>query len=791
MELTKQQITTFIFLALAMLVATTVVADNHDVKLSDIEVISTTPLHGVGLPADQIASRVISVTAEDIARSQSLDISDFLNKTLGSVSINSAQNNPFQPDLQFRGFTASPLVGVAQGLSFYQDGVRVNEPFGDAVNFELIPQSAIASMNVMPGSNPLFGLNTLGGAVSVQTKNGFDHEGHSLEAYRGSFNRRSMAVESGGNNGKLGYFITGARLKEDGWRDKSPSDVEQLFAKLSYRSDTAGLDLSITEADSDLNGNGAVPIELAKRDKRAVFTHPDNTKNDLLMFTLNGDRWLSDSILLSVNMYHRNNDRKTFNGDDSELTVINNMIGEDENGDGSLTGDEIVHRNAAALGFSAADDDDDDDDSDSDDDDDDGPAVALNNVGKTEQEGAGLNAQLTFLNQLFNRENQFIVGASYDYANMEYKAHSEIAHFTASRGTRGTGAITADSIVNGDIDSDTLGIYFTDTLSVTDQLALTLSARYNLTHIDISGTSRNGTVKLNESGKKHTFRRVNPAVGVTYNINDDLNVFGSYSQSSRAPTPSELACSNKAVPCALPNSFLSDPLLDQVVARTWEAGLRGAFGQMGWVANVFHTVNHDDIIFLPTERNEATGNRNNGYFDNVGKTRRMGIELGLQGNIDKLTWFTQYSLVDATFQSKFSVHNANNPAGALTHVKSGDTMPGIPKHNVSIGADYAVTPDFSVGFDASYHSSQYYRGDEANNNKKLAGYRLVNMHARYTVSKHVELFAKADNVFDSNYQTFGLYGEPDEVPGLGHLKDNRFVGWGAPRAGWVGIKVSI
>ncbi len=758
-------------------ITTTITADEHDIKLDDIEVISITPLHGLGLPADQVASNVQSATSADIENSQSLDISDFINKTLGSVNINAAQNNPFQPDVQFRGFTASPLVGAAQGLSFYQDGVRINEPFGDTVNFELIPESAIASMNFMPGSNPLFGLNTLGGAVSIQTKNGFTHQGHSMEAYRGSFNRRSVTIETGGNRDKLGYFITGARTKEDGWRDNSPSDVKQLFANLSYRSDDSSLDLSLTRVHSDLNGNGASPIELAKRDKKAVFTHPDNTENDLTMVTFNGNKWLSDSMLLSVNMYHRDSDRKTFNGDGSELSIINNKVGEDENKDGALTGDEVIISDAAAAGFRVKDDDE--------------ANVALNNRGTTTQDSAGLSMQFTFLNTLLNLDNQFIVGASFDNAEMQYKASSEVARFTADRGTIGTGVLTDDSVVDGDIDSNNLGVFFTDTLSVTDELALILSARYNLTHIDISGTSRNGAVKLNESGKKHTFRRINPAIGATYAINNNLSMFGSYSQSSRAPMPSELACANKAVPCALPNSFLSDPPLDQVVAKTWEAGVRGVLGDMAWTASVFHTINHDDIIFLPVEENEATGNLNNGYFDNVGKTKRMGIELGLQGELNKLTWFTNYSLVDATFDSRFNVHNENNPAGEETTVKSGDSIPGISKHNVKIGADYAFTPALNVGFDASYHSSKYYRGDEANNNAKLAGYRLVNLHARYTVNKHLEFFAKADNVFDSRYYTFGLYGEADEAPGLDYLSDNRFVGLGTPRAGWIGVKLSI
>ena len=93
-------------------------------------------------------------------------------KNVQSVDINEAQGNPSQTDINYRGFTASPLLGTPQGLSVFLDGVRINEPFGDVVNWDLIPQAAISTIQLIPGSNPTFGLNTLGGAIAVTTKNG-------------------------------------------------------------------------------------------------------------------------------------------------------------------------------------------------------------------------------------------------------------------------------------------------------------------------------------------------------------------------------------------------------------------------------------------------------------------------------------------------------------------------------------------------------------------------------------------------------------------------------------------
>jgi iron complex outermembrane receptor protein len=746
-------------------------AAEDSVELSNMQVIGTTPLHGVGLPADMIASNVQSATSEDVERVQALDLSDFINKTLGSVSINSAQNNPFQPDVKYRGFTASPLVGNSQGLSAYVDGVRVNEPFGDAVNFELIPESAIASMNLMPGSNPLFGLNTLGGALSIKSKNGFTHEGHELEAYTGSFGRDSTTVSSGGNDGNFGYFATGAITKEDGWRDFSPSRVEQFFSNLSYRNESSSLDLGITLVDSDLNGNGASPVELVEMDRKAAFTHPDNTQNELRMFTLNGSHWINDAVMLSANSYYRSSDRTSFNGDGSELTVIGNEVGEEDDGaPGTL--DEVFIDNAAAFGFAN------------------GDFVALNNSSVTKQDSYGFGLQSTFLQDLFSKQNQLIIGATYDGSDVKHASQAEIAQFTETRGTSGTGVIIDETVVNGKIDTETFSLFFTDTMSLTEKFALTLGGRYNRIAIDISGTSGGGTQDLNETGETHVFTRFNPSVGLTYAIQDNLNVYGSYSESNRAPTSSELTCAEPTSPCAYPNAFLADPPLDDVVAKTVEAGLRGQQTDFSWNAGVYYTELNDDLFFFQ-EDEDATDNPDPrfslGNFANIDKTARAGIELGLNGQQDKLQWFANYGYVRATFEDSF----AYSRGGDTYNVSKGDRLPSTPEHNIKIGTDYAFTDKFSLGATASYYSSQYLRGDEANDDDQLSGYGVVNLHSRYKVNKNVEFFAKVDNLFDKEYSSFGLYGEPNEAPGLDSLTDERFVGTGAPRAGWIGIKVSM
>jgi outer membrane receptor protein involved in Fe transport len=761
-------------------------AEEDSVELSDLEVIGTTPIGGVGLEADRIPTKTQSASADDIERVQSLDISDLLNRTLGSVNISAAQNNPFQPNLNYRGFTASPLVGSAQGLSVYMDGVRVNEPFGDAINFELIPESAINSINLVSGSNPVFGLNTLGGALSIQTKNGFNFEGHELEAYTGSFGRDSGTISSGGNDGTFGYFVTGSITKEDGWRDFSPSRVEQLFSNLSYRKESTSLDLTLMSIESDLNGNGASPVELVAQDRAAVFTHPDNTQNDLDMVVLNGSHWVNDDLMIAGNTYFRASDRSTFNGDGGEFESDGNADGDaiiDDDGD-------PIRTSAGPVTLGDFDDDDFDVEAELEDGDFEVEGLGLNNRSETEQDSWGFGLQTTSFKDLFGKENQLTVGISYDRSDVDYTANSEIAYLTETRGTVGTGIFLLDEQVDGRIKTDTYSIFFTNTHSLTDRLDLTVGARYNWIAIDISGTSKAGDQNLNESGETHDFKRLNPTVGLTYAIQDNLTTYASYSESNRAPTPSELTCSEGGEnSCAYPNAFLADPPLDDVVARTLEAGFRGVNNGISWSAGAFYTELKDDLFFF-NEADDDSPVLNKGVFDNIDKTARAGLELSASASMNKLSWFAHYSYIRATFEDDFDYNREVDEEDTTFSVSKGDRLPNQPEHNFNVGVDYAFTDKLSLGSTALYRSSQHLRGDEANVDDEIGGYTVVNLHGRYKLNKNIEFFGRVDNLFDKEYSSFGLYGEPGEA-GLEDFENPRFVGAGAPRAGWVGIKVSL
>ncbi|MGH8647602.1 MAG: TonB-dependent receptor, partial [Gammaproteobacteria bacterium] len=291
------------------------------IELPTIEVIATTPLPGLGMPTNKVPSNVSSLTAEEIEDQNLPEISELLFRNIPSVNLSPTQNNSFQNDISYRGFLASPLLGSAIGLSVYVDGARFNEGFGDTVNWDLIPQSAISSINLIPGSNPLFGLNTLGGALAIRTKSGFAFQGTEIEASGGSFGRWAVEAEHGGNWNELDWYLTFNALDEDGWREESPSEIRQVFGKLGWENATTDLDLNYIFADNALTGNGFAPESLLAEDREAVHTFPDDTDNRMHFINLRASHWLRENLLLAGNAFYHNYRRKTLNGD-AEVTCV-------------------------------------------------------------------------------------------------------------------------------------------------------------------------------------------------------------------------------------------------------------------------------------------------------------------------------------------------------------------------------------------------------------------------------------------------------------------------------------
>jgi len=739
---------------------------SEDVTTLDlVNVVGVSPVAGTDIAANKLPYNVQSIDDSALERAQTLDLTDFMNRHLAGVTTNAAAGNPLQPDLQFRGFTATPLLGGSEGMSVYLDGVRVNEVFGDTVNWDLIPEAAIERMSLLAGSNPVFGLNTLGGAISLQTKTGFSDPGTSFEFYGGSFGRTNATFETSGNSGQWGWYLMGNRFDEDGWRNESPSNARNFYGTLSWRGDAASFDLHLGHADTDLAGSGATPAQALAQDWKTIFT-ADETRNKMDLVSGQGSFNFNDATKLSFTLFHREVKTLSYNGDISDFDAC------DE--DATILCDDdtpILDQNGNTVSSEYD---------------------AINNIGHRSQKSDGGTVQLTFDQPIFGMQNQLVAGLDYNRGSLTYRSTLEVAVLQANHITTNPGLFIPDDALSVDSRTRSTGIYATDTLSITDKLALTLSGRSNHTRTTINDPTGDNP----DLDGKHGFSRFNPAAGITYQWSPAINFYGGYSESTRAPTPVELTCADPDAPCKLPNDFVSDPPLKQVVAKTWEGGLRGAFSADGngdrvnWHVGLFRTTNADDILFQSTGGTQS----NEGFFANVGDTRRQGVEASLSGTLldKRLDWYANYTYLDATYLTGFSENSANHPDAdddGLIFVKKGDRIPGLPKHSLKLGADFAVTKALSVGGDVIANSGQFLRSDEANLLGETAGYALLNLRANYTFNEHFSVFARVDNVFDRRYVTFGTLGDPSDI--YPDFDDPRFYGPGQPRAGWVGFRVAL
>jgi outer membrane receptor protein involved in Fe transport len=751
--------------------------------LPTVVVVGVTPLPGVDVERDKVAAPVQMATADDIDRSHVSDLTAFMNRRLGSVHVNELQNNPLQPDISYRGYTASPLLGTPQGLSIYLDGVRLNQSFGDVVSWDLIPRAAISTLTLMPGSNPLFGLNSLGGAVSLRSKDGFTQPGYSAQADYGSNRRRTVEFEAGGNTGNWSWYATGNQFKDDGWRADSPSDAKQLLAKLGWRAAATQVSLTAAAADTDLTGNGLQQQQLLDAEYASVYTQPDNTRNRSLLLNLQLAHQFSAALSLAANAYYRNINSTTFNGDINGDSLGQSLYQPTAADQAALTA-------AGYTGFPTS-----------------GETQAntpfpywrcianallntepnekcngLLNRTQTSQHNQGFSAQFTLDHALHGHANHLTAGMAFDASSVHFTQSSQFGYVTADRGVTGvtgSGAF-ADGTQNSENAFDsrvdlggsvrTYSLYFSDMLALAPRLNLTLAGRYDRSNIQ-SRDALNPGGGVGSLDGNHSFGRFNPSVGLSLVESPSLSFYASFSQSSRAPSTIELSCADPANPCRLPNSMAGDPPLHQVVTSSWEAGARGSVnGAAHWNVGVFRADNSDDILFV------ADDQAGFGYFRNFGGTRRQGLEAGMSGRVGKLTAGFNYTLLDATFRSAETVSgdgNSSNDAVApgfagTIGVDPGDRIPLIPRQIAKAFMQWDISPRVSVDADAKYTGGSYARGNENNQHAtdsvyylgsgSIGGYTTVTLGLEWRPTQRLTAWLQVDNLLDLRYATASQLG---------------------------------
>ena len=580
--------------------------DTH--ALEEIVVIGITPVPGFKVDKDKIPGNIQTLRSGDLTRNGAASVLGALDQQLGSVNFNDTLADPFQPEVLFRGFEASPVLGTPQGMAVYQNGVRVNEAFGDTVNWDLIPDIAIDRIDVLNATS-VFGLNALGGAATVTMKNGFTYQGFDTTVSGGSFNQRQVQAEYGVSDGALGAYAAVNSLKEGGWRHFAQDRIRQYYVDVSFHTDTITSDLSYSRGNNRLFGQGAAPVQSLAVSSENVFTGPQNNINNLDMITLNTAYNFTPTQALSSVIYFRNYRQTVANGDNSNYAACDPTFAP-----GLLCDGDYVLTDTAGQ-----------------------PIPDITNggttiIGQNDYEAIhsqtwGGSLQFSSTEKILGHGNAFAVGATVDTSTTNFFSGTWLGVIDASLSVlpspyfvatpEGVDSTATPVILNAN--NKYYSVFLTDTFDVIDPLSVTVTGRYNIAKVDLA--DRNGDA-LNGNNR---FTHFDPSAGATYKVMRALTVYGSYSINNRAPTASELECANPAAPCLLPTNLASDPPLKQVVGENGRGRCAGtvtdaSLGKFGWDISIYRTNSENDIYGISTTIAS-------GFFQNVGSTRREGGDL--------------------------------------------------------------------------------------------------------------------------------------------------------------------
>lgn len=702
----------------------------------------------VGLSDSRIPSDVHRLGDDDLTPERGADLTEALVQRLPGVQANPVTSNRFQRDVIYRGFTASPILGSPIGLSVYLDGARINESFGDTVNWDLIQSTTLAGAELVSGPDALFGRNSLGGTLFLETKSGFTFEGTRISAEGGADHARGFAFEHGGNLDSTGWYLQGDFRDEDEWRDNSGTRLRRGFAKFSHLGDDVSFDLSALYAKNDLTGNSFTPERIADVDRKAAYTFPDDTTNEVIHVSLQGRTRLSDAVELRVMTFVRDFQRDTRNGD-AELECEGAAMPDLPP---SLCGDSGGDLEAEAEDRST----------------------------RTESFTYAGRAELLSAGSFLGYEHNFRTGLSFEIGATDFdQAEREGLFFTDGLNT----GIDSNEAYAPNTDVRTqlrvMSLFAREVLELTPEISLTGALRFE--HVKTQLRNRGGAEDEDLRGS-HSFSRLTPGLGLVYRPFDSLSVFASYRHGWRVPTPAELTCADPDDPCNLPNAFVADPPLDPIVAKTWEAGLRGVIGNnTRWSLAAFNTVLEDDLLFTQSEVGGA------GFFRNVRRSLRRGGEFALESSFRELDWYASYQFLDAEYDSSAVLSNPVDASGTL--VGDGDRLPGLARHGARAGAVWRPVDRLELGCDGYYASGQYLRGDDANRLTRVPGYAKVDCHAAYEFPYGVRVWARLQNLLDSRYEVggarnFDAFSEPEP-------SEARFLSLGNPRRVWFGLSLGF
>jgi iron complex outermembrane receptor protein len=720
---------------------------------------------------------VWQTNSQDIQTFNDTTLPDTLGRSAPGVTVGNVSGNDFEPDLFYRGFDATSVTGTPQGLAVYQNGTRINEVFGDIVNWSLIPSNAIDKTTIV-ASNPIFGLNALGGAVTVTMKNGFTWQGAEADFTGGSALRAEEQLEFGKQVGDYSVYFAATQINDGGWRVAGASQLTNFYGDVGYKANGFESHLQLTAGNTQFGVAAFTPIQQLQTNFASVYTIPQTDFAQMAMLQWTGSYAYSPTLSFQGGAYFRQFNQQHVDGNGTDVTpcppvsCLNGSPVHDIQG-GIIP--DISQNGALDLG--------EDDDN------------------QTQSRSVGFSAQAVDTAKIWGRDNSLTVGTSLDYGWTHYIGSSQLGTVTFMNNAF---PVTASPFIIDEPDSflnpidvrannTYVGVYALDTFNATDRLTLTGGGRFNFAGINLEGT--NDALLSGYSDYFH----LNPTVGLTYKITPDINFYGGYAMTNRTPTPFELGCASPTTPCIVNNFLSADPPLKQVVGNTFELGFRGQnalaafglgpqWGKLQWSAGLFRTTSTNDILPLTSTFNGF------GFFANVGTTLRQGAELSAQWTGDRWSAYANYTYIDAIYLTTFEEPSPNNPladANGNIPITNGTLIAGIPKNTVKVGVDYAVTPNWKVGADMVAASSQVITGNENNAVPQVPGYAVFGVHTSYQVAKQVQVFGYVQNIFDQRYYTAGGLVQPGEFMTGPSITNPQSFGPGRPVAIFGGLRITL
>ncbi len=666
------------------------------VRLPEILVTAPARLPEISLSPAEFPASVQVITGEEIRRSGSLNLQEYMQRLPG-VHLNDEQGNSFQPDLSFRGFTGTSVTGIPQGISVFVDGVRVNEPDVEEINFDLLPLDDVERIELIRGPIAVFGRNTLAGSLNIITRRGGTEREIVPEISGGSFGRQKYRLHVGGTEGLIDYYFSGTYFMEDGFRDDTDSRVSGVFGKLGYRKGGTDIALSYQYQNNNIKQAGSLPQSVLQVDREQNFTAGDFFKPNLNQATLNAHQALGGGFSMALNGFVRSLDAEQFNV--SLISENTRLFNDTLSGGGTF---QVAH------------------------------------------EG-----------RFWGRKNLLTLGA--EYARYEV----DIRVFTESNGS------SLSELESEVTDSqDTVGFFIQNTAELGrglllsgDSLILTGALRYDYVRHDITDKSPGDPGKA--TGRA-TFDRFTPRVGFNYNLSDNYGIYLSYSEGFRAPAFLELTCADPTAPCvgiqagvAPDTSFFN---LRPVNATNYELGFRAR--PAPWLEGsfaIFRTDVSDDIYSVSPAGTTTI------FFQNIGDTRRQGLELALRGVYERLEGYVNYSYTLATFESDIELASPRTP-GVPQQVRKGDQLPLTPNNRINAGLRYRLHEWITLSLNLTYVGDQFFRGDEANTQPKLGDYVVVNAGIDVRWQRFAG-FVKINNLLNNDYETFGTFAPNAKLPG--------------------------